>query len=93
MLVDYDYSLDLDKSRQTSKPYPSTPDIWPRDQDKNEEVPIDDAAEMPTDECLTSADIELQQKIMEEHNLKSKIILETYGQRTVRLFLSVSYIY
>ena len=85
LLIDYDYSKDLDESRQKSKPYPSTPEIWPRNRaDVDEKVSPEggDDDDVP-DEGLTETDILLQKEITEEYKSRAKAFYEKHGQRTV----------
>ena len=83
-MIDYDYSKDLDESRQTSKPYPSTPEVWPRNKAHvNETVSSDEDDDDVLDEGLTETDIILQKEISEEFKSRAKAFYEKHGQRTV----------
>ena len=89
LLIDYDYAIDLDESRQTSKPYPSTPDIWPRKQE-DETYAADDEVEHEGNQTLTAEDLQLQKEILEAYKKKVEKIVKLHGQRTVCLDLSIS---
>ena len=87
LLIDYDYAKDLDEIRQTLKPYPSTPEVWPRTKAKEEKdtspkETLDDDDDVP-DEGLTEAEILLQTEITEEYKSRAKAFYEKHGQRTV----------
>ena len=83
LLVDYDYSKDLDASRQISKPYPLTPDIWPRNRN-DEQDDVIESEESEWEEGLTEADIALQKDISEEYKMQYEAFYQKHGQRTVR---------
>ena len=97
LLIDYDYAKDLDEGRQSSKPYPSTPEVWPRAKaNENKDVTVskvdiddDDNDDVP-DEGLTEAEILLQSEITEEYRSRAKAFYEKHGQRTVSYDLSTS---
>ena len=83
LLIDYDYAKDLDGSRLTSKPYPSTPDIWPRNRETSNDNTPDEQDDDVLDEGLTETDILLQKEISEEYKSRAKEFYEKHGQRTV----------
>ena len=86
LLIDYDYAIDLDERRQTSKPYPSTPDVWPSKQNE-EELPTDDDAQHEANQTLSADDVKLQKRIVEEFKKKLEKKVELFGQHTVCLFV------
>ena len=88
-MIDYDYAIDLDDSRQLSKPYPYTPDIWPRKKD-NEKVDEDEAVEDEEgNRTLSAEEIQLQKEILEAYKRKVEKNIDMHGQRTVCLDLLI----